>query len=732
MKPLLICALALLLCNSVLRGQFIAPEIDWQISVGGTQHDNAQELIQTADGGFLIVGYTESTDFDATGNHGNGDAWVVKLDSNGSYQWHRCYGGTRHDRFNSVAQLQNGNYILCGQTASSNGDVVGLHGTSGTSDIWVVIINNAGEILWQRCLGGTKQDRGSYAFETSDGALVVFGNSYSKDGDVIGTQKGKGDIWLVKMDVGGNILWQQLWGGEGSDFGYMIRETADKGFIAISYTTSMTGDISGNHGEGDGLVQKLDSAGNVQWQRCIGGSLDDYLHAVEQMPNGEYVMIGRSLSYDGDISGHHDSGRSKDYTFFKLDANGNTAWQRCYGGTKDECGYDFTPTFDGGYALIGHTYSNDADVSGNHEIGEADYWLVKVDGNANIEWQKCLGGTGVFGDNPYVIIQTPDGGYVMAGRSDSQNGDVTGNHGKEDLWVVKLQGSAVPDHTILTGTISPLSFEAGDSLMVPFSITGVFEEGNTFTAELSDANGSFALPQVIGSVNSSTSQEIPSVIPVHTPGGSAYRIRVLSSSPQVTGATSSSVITITVSPEACTIPEELTASDLTSSSGLIAWNAVPVATSYKIRYKVSGTSVWTNLTATGTSLQLIDLLPNSSYVWQVKAICQSSPLISSDWSPQSGFSTTPLRLGASGNLRFECYPNPASSAVQIRWEQELPDYITIELLNVLNQKVAGIGQGTFESGIHWLEFDVSSYSSGTYWIRIIAGEEVMVKRLLVE
>jgi hypothetical protein len=731
MKNTLFAAFMLLAYSSALWAQDTAPNIDWQISLGGTGHDNAQEMVVGSDGGYLFAGYTESTDFDASGNHGNGDGWIVKLDSAGSYQWHRCYGGTRHDRFNSITKMSSGNYLVCGQTSSPNGDVVGLHGESGISDTWVILINEAGDILWQRCLGGTKQDKGSFALETSDGAIAVLGITYSADGDVTLSQKGKGDIWLLKMDLAGNIIWQKSYGGSLTDFGYFMKETEDGGFIVISYTQSNDGDIVGFHGVGDGLVQKLDSEGNQQWQRCLGGSLDDYLHSVEELPNGEFVMVGRALSFDGDISGHHDNGRSKDYTLFKLDAGGNTVWQKCFGGTKDDCGYDVSLTSDGGFILIGHTYSGDGDVSGNHKVGDADYWAVKLDGNANIQWQKCMGGTGVFGDNPYIISQTEDGGYIMAGRSDSHNGDVTGNHGDEDLWVVKLEPTLVLSHSILAGTVTPLSYTAGDAIIIPFTSNGIFEEGNVYTAELSDDLGSFSNPQTIGSLTAGFASEISGIIPVSTKAGSNYRVRVVSSLPAVTGAANAHNITITINAAACTTADGLSATEISSTTALLQWNALPLAQSYKLRYKVTGTSGWTNVVPLTNSYLVTGLLANTGYSWQVRNVCQTVPtVINSSWTTSSTFSTTSLRRGENSEVLFDCFPNPVQDVLQIQWTIPQADHVKVELLDVANRQLAVFADGYYSEGFHQLNGQLTSYPAGMYLLRFRSGDAEWVKKLI--
>ncbi|MBS1657719.1 MAG: T9SS type A sorting domain-containing protein [Bacteroidetes bacterium] len=729
MKTLFIALCAIIFSISVVIAQSTPPDFEWKYCIGGTLKDNAQDLVQTSDGGYLIVGHTESNDVDATGNHGGGDGWIVKVNSQGEIQWHRCYGGKKSDVLSSIVKLSNGNYLLCGQTSSLNGDVVGNH---GENDIWILVINDLGDILWQRCLGGTNIDRGSYAFETSDHCYMVSGQSYSLDGDVSGNMHGRGDIWIVKMDTLGNIIWQKLYGGTGLDFAYGMRQTLDGGYIVISYTTSTNGDIIGNHGSGEGFVQKLDASGNVQWSRCIGGTSDDYLHCVRQLPSGEYVICGRSLSNNGDVLYHHGSTTSKDWLFLKLDQAGNIIWQKSFGGTIDECSYYFSCTQDGGFVITGHTYSNDGDVSGNHNTGEADYWVVKTDQYGNIQWQKCLGGKGNFGDNAVAVIQSEDGGYVVAGSSDSRSDDVTGLHGREDLWLVKLEAQPIPSNTISAGVLSDISYLGGDSITVPFYTTGLFDSTNVFTAQLSDGLGSFNVPQTLGSASGANATMVKGVIPIYAPPGSMYRVRIISSTPADTGSSTMSNINISMSPAACTVPDSLAAFSIAADNSFISWKPVPIAQSYKVRYKISGNNPWMNLSVTTPSAQLTNLQPSTTYVWNVKTVCQSAPLIASDWSPQQTFGTPQLRGVLDKPFSFEAAPNPATNETVIEWNQTQDGKINIELFNLLNQKLTNVAQGYFDEGSHRVNLNLGNYPDGVYFLRMTVGEKEFVKKLVKE
>jgi hypothetical protein len=148
-------------------------------------------------------------------------------------------------------------------------------------------------------------------------------------------------------------------------------------------------------------------------------------------------MVGQSYSNDGDVSGNH--GGNGDAWIVKLNSIGEIQWQKCLGGSNLDIAGAIQPTSDDGYVMAGYTHSNDGDVSGNHG-GNDDAWVVKLNSTGEIQWQKCLGGSG--DDQAFDIQPTADGGYIMVGQSSSNDGDVSGNHGGNgDAWIVKLNST---------------------------------------------------------------------------------------------------------------------------------------------------------------------------------------------------------------------------------------------------------------------------------------------------
>lgn len=403
------------------------PCIEWQKALGGSSEESSYAIHPTTDGGFISAGYAHSNDGDVTGHHGSGDGWITKHDSTGNLQWQKALGGSGVDFFQGVQQTADGGYVATGATYSNDGDVSGNH---GDQDIWVVKLDPSGTQQWQKTLGGSAFEVGSAIIQAADGSYIVAGSTHSNDGQVSGNH-GETDWWVVKLDALGNLIWQKTFGGSGADFLQDIQQTADSGYIATGSTYSNDGDVSGNKGSGDLWVVKLDAAGNIQWQKSLGGSTVDFGYAIAPCDDGGFIINGTSNSNDGDVTGNHGS---SDFWVIKLDFLGNLQWQRTLGGSGEDNGYPVFQTSDGGFIAAGATLSTDDDVSGQH--GSSDAWVVKLDASGQLQWQKAMGGTD--SDKAYDIAPAPNGGIFLAGQTASDDGDVSGNHGGGDQWIVKL------------------------------------------------------------------------------------------------------------------------------------------------------------------------------------------------------------------------------------------------------------------------------------------------------
>ncbi len=349
--------------------------VQWKKIYGGTGNDIAQSIKQTSDGGYIVVGDTDSNNYDVTGNHGGfSDGWVVKLSSFGSIQWQRALGGSKWDDFLSVEQTSDNGYIMTGRSDSFDGD---LTENKGLTDLWVVKLNESGAIEWQKTYGGSKDDLGSSVKQCPDGGYVIVGETASTDGDVT-WNNGNVDFWILKLAADGTLEWQKTYGGQSADLGSDIALTDDGGYVVTGYVGSHnTGDVTG-HSElayYDAWVLKLSSTGELEWQKTVGGTGYEYARAVIVANSGGYVVAGSTSSTDGDVSTMYGL---RDFWVFKLDEAGQLVWEKSYGGTKAEHCFSIANTTDNGFIMTGYAWSTDGDVSGAVNLGRNEYWIVKL------------------------------------------------------------------------------------------------------------------------------------------------------------------------------------------------------------------------------------------------------------------------------------------------------------------------------------------------------------------
>jgi hypothetical protein len=345
-------------------------------------------------------------------------------------QWQHALGSSADDYANYTGQTSDGGYVMVGEVRGNDGDVSGFHG--GLADAWVVKLDGDGTIQWQKSLGGSAADAATAVEQTPDGGYIMAGSTQSDDGDVV-DQHGESDCWVVKLDGVGAIQWQKCFGGSLDDYGNAIKQTSDGGYILCGESRSTDGDITANHGGSDDWVVKLDETGNIQWQKTLGGSGYEGAYSIRQTNDSGYILCGQTSSNDGDVSGNH-GGDGIDCWIVKLDDAGNLQWQKTLGGSGIDVAESIRQTDDGGYVMAGYSDSTDGDVSGNH--GGSDSWVAKLDNMGNIQWQRSLGGSS--DDSAGNVQQISDSGYVVAGVTESQDGDLTSNHGNRDAWIFRL------------------------------------------------------------------------------------------------------------------------------------------------------------------------------------------------------------------------------------------------------------------------------------------------------
>ncbi len=419
-----------------------APAIQWQNAIGGKHAGIVTKMVPTRDGGYIVVGWVDSTNnLGVTNYHKNNDAWVAKLDATCNIEWQQCYGGSDNDWAYCAEQTKDGGYIIGGITGSIDGDV---KINKGGADIWIFKLDESGKFIWQKTLGGSGFEMINNLHQTKDGGYIIAARTNSRNGDVVGHHNIGGlyidyDGWVVKIDSVGNKEWQKCLGGSDDDSMEDILETDDGGYISTGYTLSNDGDINYNHGYGDGWIIKLNSLGKIKWQKCYGGTDADGFSKILKTKDKGFILGGGTSSNDGDVNGFKGGG---DMWLVKIDSIGDLEWQRCYGGSKQESFGSLQSTKDNGFVFCGGTLSDDGDVSGYH--GWHDYWVVKTDSLGNIQWQRCLGGKNA--DQAYDLYVTTDYGYIISGQSGSLvgDGDITIRYDINDStlnldnWIVKL------------------------------------------------------------------------------------------------------------------------------------------------------------------------------------------------------------------------------------------------------------------------------------------------------
>jgi len=413
-------------------------QIQWQGCYGGSENEAEGGLIQT-NNGYIILGTTGSNDGNVSNFHGDQDIWVVSIDSLGNLLWERAYGGSETEYASNIIKDNDGYYYFGGWVYSNDGDV--QSGTHGGYDRWIVKIDGEGNIIWERCYGGSMTDYGGFLKLLNNGNILVYGATFSDDGDVP-VNYGYLDNWLMIINTDGDIIESRVYGNINQNNIFDIIETSDGGFFFASKADVAQGMVQGEpHGLTDVWVVKLDSAMDIEWQKMYGGSKDDYgYQGVLELDDG-YIFLASTNSNDFDVSGYHYTpGENADIWAVRIDTIGNIQWQRCLGGSDWEFSGTIHHSEEGGFVIFAETTSNNGDVSGNNSWpGKHDIWMVKLSADGELEWQECYGGNG----NERIfkgVLKKSEYDYVVAGRASHNSGDVDCNlHGNEDFWVFEIK-----------------------------------------------------------------------------------------------------------------------------------------------------------------------------------------------------------------------------------------------------------------------------------------------------
>ncbi len=369
-KSLLLASLMLFFVSGIASAQ-----ITFQRIYGGTGSDYGHSIQQTTDGGYIVVG---------TIGANNSNVYLIKTDSNGDVMWTHIYGGSDVDFGQSVGQTIDGGYIIAGIYDFS---------------MYVIKTNENGNIVWTKTYG-SYIDMANSVKQTHDDGYIIVGESYSAAGDE--------NVCAIKTNANGDTLWTKTYGGTSDDVGLNATETIDNGYIIVGSTKSFGG------GNSDVYLIKIDSVGSMLWSKTYGGLSDDYGTSVQPTTDGGYIIGGYTWSFGAG---------SVDMYLIKTDAIGDTLWTKTYGGSMADYCRQIQETNEGGYIVVGNTYSYGA--------GSSDVYLVKLNSYADTVWSKTYGGSN--DDGGESVQQTTDGGYCIAAFTQSFG---TGN-----VYVIKTDAN---------------------------------------------------------------------------------------------------------------------------------------------------------------------------------------------------------------------------------------------------------------------------------------------------
>jgi parallel beta-helix repeat protein len=367
------------------------PAVVWDRRIGGDELDVARAVVRAPDGDVVVAGFTTED--------GDRDAWLARVNSDGTLEWSQRYGGEGLELARDVVGMPTGGFAFVGSTRAPSAD---------ESNIWLVEVGSDGTIEETRTFDPPGDARGIGLVPASDGEYTIVGDRVVDD---------ERAPLALRTDGAGDVRWQQTYGGDG--MGAVSDVAAGADGVVVTGTTDSAG-----AGGTDMYLLRLDSQGQVQYDRTFGGSDDDFGSAVARTRDGGLVLAGATRSFaarSGD----------RDLWLVRTDASGVEQWSRTYGGPRSESSAAVVQSDGGGYTVAGDTYS--------YGEGRFDAWVVHTDADGAVEWTKTAGDSDQ--DTTRGLVETTDGGYVVAGATVEAGG------GSNDAWLFGLAGTAAPDES---------------------------------------------------------------------------------------------------------------------------------------------------------------------------------------------------------------------------------------------------------------------------------------------
>lgn len=422
--------------NNIENEDSITAHVEFVKTFGGSLNEIAQAVTKTQDGGYAILGYAQSKDGDITNKTNESfDYWLLKFDNTDNLEWQKTYGGTDDDRGTNIIQTSDNGFAILGYSKSVDGHV---SENSGFEDYWISKLDPEGNITWEKSFGFSGADKGFSLIQTNDGGYLLTGvldvSASGGEGNskVSATKHAGGDYWIIKLNASGDKEWSKFFGGTFTDTSYDAIQVENDNYIIIGSSDSNDVDISGNKGSYDFWIIKVSSSGNLIWEKSFGGSEIDEARGISLTSDGNYIIVGDTRSNDFNVSKNNGAA---DLWIIKISPDGNLIWEKSFGGSSFDVARSISKTQDNGFIISGSSRSTDGDILTNQ--GQNDAWVLKIDANANLEWQKTIGGSEV--DFAYDALEINDKTIIAVGESSSNDIDIPENKGFTDLLIFKIK-----------------------------------------------------------------------------------------------------------------------------------------------------------------------------------------------------------------------------------------------------------------------------------------------------
>ena len=467
----------------------------WWRCIGGSDVDQHYGMAISRSGLIVSAGRTRSNNGDIVGQHGPSDALLSALNKDGSIAWLKVIGGSENDALigADVDTLADGNLMMAFTAGSNNGDI---SGNQGGWDFVFRKYSQTGTLIWSKTYGGAGQETISEIKATADGGVIAVGTTSSNNsGDVgINHSSGTRDVWIVKLNASGNIEWQKCFGGSLDEQTGSITTAPDGGYYFSTMTQSTDGDLTGLVAAGTAMawdlwLVKINASGVIQWSKQIGGSDNEEAGMLLATSSAIYVTFG-SRSADRDIPSNQGL---HDLVVFKYNHSGTLIWKKVYsspGSVDSPGGIEKTP--DGNLYVIAVTYSHQFGgfpiVNPNTNEGQA--LLLRIDSlNGNLQWVRSYGGT--ERDFAAGIKVDVNGDVYITGSTNSNNFDVSGNHGDYDAMVFRLSAGNRIFGNVFIDRNNNNTFDASDSRMNDMPVQ-TSKNGNVYATTFS-SNAAYSL-----------------------------------------------------------------------------------------------------------------------------------------------------------------------------------------------------------------------------------------------